>query len=86
MKAKIVILVGVDVSNNELIRYKFPASANDKEVVWLMGNYLTKVWENNFVRGKGHFNGDEFYGFLKFKYKADQLGSRTLLRNILGLS
>ena len=62
------------------------ASVNDKEIVWLIGNYLTKIWENNFVREKGHFNGDEFYGFLKFKYKADQLGSRPLLRNIPELS
>ena len=86
LKPMLVSLLGYDVSNEVLIRYKFPACENDKEIVWLIGNYTMKAWESIYVRGKGYLNGDEFYGFLKFKYKADQLGSRHTLRNIPGLS
>ena len=86
LKPMLVSLLGYDVSNEVLIRYKFPACENDKEIVWLIGNYTMKAWESIYVRGKGYLNGDEFYGFLKFKYKADQLGSWHTLRNIPGLS
>ena len=50
-----------------------------KDLVWVLGTYLDKVWEEIHVRGKIRLRWEVFFGFLKFKYKAAQLGARLSL-------
>ena len=61
--------VGENCSDWDLINFQFPGSASDKEGVWLIGTYVDKVWEDNFVRGGQGLRLDQFFGFLRFKYK-----------------
>ena len=46
---------------------------------------MGEVWRSIFVKGAVELNADQFFGFLKFKYKADQLGARLPLNPIPGL-
>ena len=59
----------------------FSASQYDKEITWLLGNYFEKVWNDVVRKGKG-IKTEEFVGFLKFKYRADQQGARLCLCRI----
>ena len=77
VKSVLLDLLGVhDMSNEQILGYRFQKSHKDVEVVWLLGNYLSKVWDEIFHKGKNHLNFEELFGFLKFKYKADQVGYR----------
>ena len=76
----IIIMTGQSMSNWKLINYMWPSCNNDLELTWLMGNYITQVWlahqANSFVKK------EEFFGYLRFKFKADQLGSRRTMNPI----
>ena len=48
---------GAQVSNWEIINLVLPTSTFDKEIVWLVGSYVTRVWEEIFVRGGGYAEG-----------------------------
>ena len=75
----------VHLSNWELLNLLSPNSKSDKETVWLIGTYVARTWEDIFVRGKAWLRAEQFFGFLRFKYRADQLGSRLPLGFISGL-
>ena len=79
-------LIGATVPNAELINFLFPSSVNDNEVVWLLCNYLTKVWQDIYVGAEPQIKSEELFGFLRFKYKADQQGSRMVMRHIPDLA
>ena len=85
VKEKIINLVGETVDNVDLVRYIFPGCTAEKEVVWLLGNYFEKAWKDLYISGEERLKADEFFGYLKFKYKADQLGARHSLDYIPGL-
>ena len=74
------------ISNWELINLVLPSSSSEKEVIWLIGTFVAEVWSAIFSRAGSGLKGDQFFGFLKFKYKAAQLGSRLSLNVIPGLS
>ena len=38
------------ISNWELINFFFPRSNSEKEVIWLTGMHIAKVWEDLFIR------------------------------------
>ena len=76
---------GAQVSNWEMINLVLPTSTLEKEIVWLIGSYVTRVWEEIFVRGGSLVKADQFFGFLRFKYRVAQMGSRTPLNFIPGL-
>ena len=68
--------LGSICSNLDLVTLKFPGSLGDKEGVWLMGTFVSWVWEKIFIRGAPVLKKEEFFGFLKFKYRiAHQLGT-----------
>ena len=71
-------LLGENVPNTDLIKFRVPSSSFDKEITWLLGTYLEKVWRDVVQKGRG-IHADEFFGFLKFKYRVDQQGARYLL-------
>ena len=68
----------VNISNMDLITLKYPKNANDLFCVWLVGNYMQFVWNTVHVQG-AHLKKEKVFGYLKFKYKADQLGARPPL-------
>ena len=72
-------------SNWKLINLHLPKSGSEKESVWLIGTYVARTWEEAFVRGRAWLRAEQFFGFLRFKYKSDQLGSRMPLNVIPGL-
>ena len=47
--------------------------------------YVARVWEDTFVRGRAWLRAEQFFGFLRFKYRSDQLGARMPLATIPGL-
>ena len=73
------------VPNKDLINFRFPKSAFDTEVTWLLGSYIYFVWMDLHVRQNHLVDSNKFFGFLKFKYKKDQLGARAPL-NIVWLA
>ena len=48
-------------------------------LVWLMGRYLEESWR--LVKGNegNRLSKRKFFGFLKFKYRVDQLGAKMPL-------
>ena len=73
------VLLGQTVSQSELITLRFPKSHNDTEVTWLIGVYIYFVWKTFQGERKDLVDRDQLFGFLKYKYKSDQLGSRSPL-------
>ena len=55
------------------------------KIVWLIGNYIAKVWSELHVRNKEELKDKEFFGFLTYKFKEDQQGSRWKMQDIPGL-
>ena len=78
--------LGSKISNWELINLFLPNTRFEKEIVWLVGTYVAGVWSELFHRGNAWLKAEQFFGFLKFKYKAAQLGSRLPLEMIPGIS
>ena len=74
------------LSNWELINLFLPSTRFEKEIVWVVGSYVAEVWSEMFSRRGNHLKADQSFGFLRFKYKAAQLGSRMPLRAIPGIS
>ena len=82
---KLISMIGVSISNENIIKLQFPSSDYDTELVWLICNYTTKVWTDIFASKELHIKKDELFGFLRFKYKEDQQGSRLPMRRILDI-
>ena len=59
-------------SDWKMLNLLFSGSNSDKEGVWLVGTYVGKVWENLHVRGGPGLREEQFFGFLRFKYKLAQ--------------
>ena len=65
-----------------MINLHLPDNRSSNEVIWLISSY---VWSALYVKGAAVLNDAQFFGFLKFKYKNDQLGARLPLNQIPGL-
>ena len=81
-------LLGVgeaEVSDWELINLRLPNNRSSNEVIWLISSYVREVWGALYVKGAAVLNDAKLFGFLKFKYKNDQLGARLPLNQIPGL-
>ena len=88
IRARILGLLGgqgAQISNWELINLFLPTCARETEIVWLISNYVHRVWEDLYIRNN-EIKLDKFFGFLTFKYKVDQLSSGITLRQIEGIS
>ena len=86
LKGIIVQLLGADITDRKLLNFSLPGSHNEAEVAWLLGNYFAMVWFNMCSDAGDKLKMEEFFGFLTFKYKEDQLGSRFPLKPIPGLN
>jgi len=72
-------LVNANISDRSLLTLNFPKSAFTNEVTWIMGAYTHYVWSSIQVEGTGSIERKKLFGYLKFKYKACQIGSRLPL-------
>ena len=62
-----------------------PTCSAEKEIVWLLSTYIEKTWNDLYISGGDRLKTNEFFGYLKFKYKADQIGAQHSLDYIPGL-
>ena len=88
LKVMIVNLLGVEeteISDSDLINLHLPRNRCSNEVIWLVGTYVGEVWGCLDIKSAASLSDDKFFGFLKFKYKMDQLGARLQLNPIPGL-
>ena len=85
LKMMILGLQIVDISDFELINLRIPRNIHTNEVLWLLGIYKSEVWNSLVARGVSEICEDQFFGFLRFKYKKGQLGARMPLQSIQGL-
>ena len=72
-----------NIDEDNLLKYHWPRSNKDREICWLIGNYVFIVWDILYRR-KSRTNCDsEFFGFLKFKYR--EASSMNLVSSIAAL-
>ena len=87
-RARVLDLLGgnsAQMSNWEIINLIFPKTSRENETIWLVGTYVAKIWEEISVRKCEKMKWEKFFGFLKFKFKADQVNSGIKLRPIPGI-
>jgi len=77
----LINMVG-DFTDRELLNFMWSSSAQDKEAVWLLGSFIARVWFDDSLHP---IKREEMFGYLKFKFKADQLGSRHQMNDIPSL-
>ena len=70
-----------NVEDWKILNLMFPKSRLDKELIWLVSSYVWYVWDRVYVRG-ANVRVEQFFGFLKFKYKELQHKSSMLLQNL----
>ena len=63
----------------DLICLNFPKSKYDEEIVWLLAAYIHWVWKDLFDERSLVMDKRKFFGYLKFKFRQDQLGARRPL-------
>ena len=67
-----------NVDDWNVLNLLFPKSRLDKELTWLISSYVLYVWDRVYVRGS-EVRAEQFFGFLKFKYKELQTRSSVTL-------
>ena len=72
------------VSNSSLITLKFNGGDFSTEMSWLIATYVYEIWKRLQSDG-GKIGRDEFFGFLRFKFKNDQLGARMKMKPLPNL-
>ena len=78
-------MVGADLPNWKWINFFMPKSEYELEAVWLIGNYVTKVWTESYIHNVSELKEEDFFGYLSFKFKEDQRGARLKMKSIPGL-
>ena len=77
-------LVGEDITNFKMINFNMCRSSWENEAVWLLGNYVSRAW-SILSSGSQIIKEEEFFGFLRFKFRCDQSGARVTMSDIPGL-
>ena len=70
-----------NVEDWKILNLMFPKSKLDSELILLVSSYVWYVWDRVYVRGAS-VRVEQFFGFLKFKYKELQHKSSMLLQNL----
>ena len=73
--------LGNNVDDWMILNLMFPKSKLDKELTWLVSSYVLYVWESVYVRG-AEVRAEQFFGFLRFKYKELQTRSSNIIQNL----
>ena len=61
----------------DFLTLNFTQKRNEKEIVWLVSTYVSELWRQ--MKLGSAPSKDQMFGFLRFKYKADRMGSRLPL-------
>ena len=69
------------VDDWKILNLMFPKSRVDNELIWLVSSYALYVWESVYLRG-AEVRAEQFFGFLKFKYKELQKRSTNIIENL----
>ena len=70
-------------SDLDLLTLNFCCRESDIVSVWILARYYVEfTWKHFNTNGAVCLRTDEFFGFLKFKYKCDQEGERVRLGRI----
>ena len=59
----------------QFISLDIPKVKEEVSYVWLIGNCMDLIWKTVHFH-EAQLKREELFGFLRFKYKADQLGAR----------
>ena len=59
-----------------------PTSSYENEAVWILGNYISRAW-TILSSGTPVLNEEEFFGFLRFKFKMDQIRATVKMSSFL---
>ena len=59
------------VLDEELLQLNFPKTKAEKEIVWIVGQYVQQAWDN-ILEERGKLSRDKVFGFLKYKYRQEQ--------------
>ena len=70
------------LSNAEILSLQLPKSKMENEIVWLVATYLAEIWKERYIKHELVVNKDKLFGFLKFKYRSNQIGARYKLQYI----
>ena len=75
------LLTQKNVTDFQLLCFNFKSANHGAEISWLLGNYVHEVWTKFINKGRIIRRG-ELFGYLKFKFKQDQLGARFKMKSI----
>jgi len=51
-------------------------------MLWLIAAYLAEIWKIRYLKHEADVDRHKMFGFLKFKYRMDQVGARCRLEQI----
>ena len=74
------------VSDWDIINLNFPESENEREVCWVVGEYVKKIWKEVMERKRGLMKIERMEGFLRFKYREFQGYEGDKLGQIEGIT
>ena len=78
------LLLQKNIDSLQLLMLNFSGGKYEAEIISLIGNYMHEVW-STFIRKGRAIKRAELFGFLKFKFKSDQLGARFKMQTISNL-
>ena len=73
--------LGSNIDYWKILNLMFPKSRLDNELIKLVSSYALYVWDSVYVRG-AEVRAEQFFGFLRFKYKELQTRSSIQLKNL----
>ena len=73
--------LGSNIDDWKILNLMFPKSRLDNELIWLVSSYALYVWDSVYVRG-AEVRAEQFFGFLRFKYKELETRSSIQFKNL----
>ena len=70
-----------NIDNWKILNLMYPKSRLDNELIWLVSSYALYVWDSVYLR-RAEVRAEQFFGFLKFKYKELRTRSSIELQNL----
>ena len=77
VKRQIIMQVGRDVPDWDVINLFFPKSRHEREMIWMLTYYMLYVWDCVYVK-ETDVKLDQFIGYLKFKFKESPIQLNNL--------
>ena len=71
---------GFPYEDSDLISLKFPPFDYEGELLWLLSSYVHWVWLKVYEERTVISDRGKFFGYLRFKFKKNQIGAKKILR------